>query len=387
MRISFLLLDAYTMDGTVRSTFTLAGELARRHRVEIISVLRAADEPAFPVPGGVRMRSLVDQRAGAKVPWPYAARAARLAARPSELVHPEERCYSSFSAWTDARLARALRGLRTDVLVTTRAGLNVAAARLAPARVVRVAQEHLQLGMNEPGLLAEIKRWYPRLDAVTTLTDADRADYEAALPDGGCRVVTIGNGLPDQVHPRSRQENRIVAAGGRLVWIKGYDLLIDAFAKVVEKHPGWRLRVYGTGPRRDGLRARATALGLYNDVLLMGPADDLEGEIAKASILAVSSRAEPFGMTIIEAFACGVPVVSFDCPRGPREIITDGHDGLLVPPEDAGALAEALIRLIDDEELRRRMAANALASADRYRIGEIAARWEAMITELRAAKR
>lgn len=94
---------------------------------------------------------------------------------------------------------------------------------------------------------------------------------------------------------------------------------------------------------------------------MLEPTDDMEGELAKASILAMSSRAEPFGMTIIEAFACGVPVVAFDCPRGPREIITDGVDGLLVPPEDVGALAETLIRLIDDEELRRTMSANARA--------------------------
>ncbi|TYB48343.1 glycosyltransferase [Actinomadura chibensis] len=387
MRITFLLLDAFTIDGTVRSTFTLADELALRHDVEIVSVLRDADRPVFPLSDRVELRSLVDLRPDAKVPWPNTARAERLMPEPSALVHPEERCYDKFSAWTDDRITRFLRRPHTDVLVTTRAGLNIAAARFVPRRVVVIGQEHLQLGIHADGIRAEIEEWYPKLDALTSLTNADRADYEALLPDGSCPVYTIGNGLPRRLYPLSRQDNRLVVAAGRMVWIKGYDLLIGAFAKVVEKHPEWRLRIYGQGVRHDELLRKATRLGLHNNVLLMEPTDDMEGELAKASILAMSSRAEPFGMTIIEAFACGLPVVGFDCPRGPREIITEGHDGLLVPPEDADALAETLIKLIDDEELRRRMAANARASAERFGIAGVAERWEQMIAELRRRPR
>lgn len=121
---------------------------------------------------------------------------------------------------------------------------------------------------------------------------------------------------------------------------------------------------------------------LHNNVTFMGPTGDIEGELAKASIHAVSSRFEGFGMTIIEAFACGVPVVSFDCPRGPREIITPGHDGLLVPPDDVDALAAGLLQMIDDEEGRRRMAENALRTAGNYDISTIVGRWERSFAEL-----
>ncbi|WP_433227669.1 glycosyltransferase family 4 protein [Actinomadura formosensis] len=387
MKITFLLLEAFSIDGTVRCTFTLAEELSRRHDVEIVSVLRDRDRPLLPLSDRVRLRSLVDLRPEAKIAWPNAGRAERLMPEPSALIPPQERSYNKFSAWTDDRIGRFLRRPRTDVLVTTRAGLNLLAARFAPRRVVVVGQEHLQLGINEPEIIDEFKEWYPRLDALTTLTAADGADYEAALPAGSCPVHTIGNGLPHRLYPRSRQENRVVVAAGRIVWIKGYDLLISAFAKVVEKYPEWKLRIYGDGPRREELRRKATRLGLYNNVLMMEPTDDMEGEFAKASVLAMSSRAEPFGMTIIEAFACGLPVVGFDCPRGPREIITAGHDGLLVPPEDPDAFAEALIRLIGDEELRLRMAGHALASAERFDISVVAERWEKMLTELRAAPR
>ncbi|MFA1539695.1 glycosyltransferase family 4 protein [Actinomadura monticuli] len=387
MKITFLLLEAFSIDGTVRCTFTLADELSQRHDVEIVSVLRDRDRPVLPLSDRVRLRSLVDLRPDAKVPWPNTGRAERLMPEPSALIPPQERSYNKFSAWTDDRISRFLRRPRTDVLVTTRAGLNLLAARFAPRKVVVVGQEHLQLGINEPEMAAEFEEWYPRLDALTTLTVADGADYEELLPAGTCPVYTIGNGLPPRLYPRSRQENKVVVAAGRMVWIKGYDMLVTAFAEVVKKHPEWRLRIHGQGPRRDELRRKITRLGLYNNVLLMDPTDDMEGEFAKASILAMSSRAEPFGMTIIEAFACGLPVVGFDCPRGPREIITDGHDGLLVPPEDPAAFAAALSRLIGDEELRLRMAGRARTSAERFDIAVVAVHWEKMLGELRTAPR
>ncbi|WP_176611434.1 glycosyltransferase family 4 protein [Actinomadura sp. WMMB 499] len=376
-----MLLNAGTLDGTVRSTFTLADELSRRHDVEIIGVRRTSDAPAFPLSDRVRLRHLVDERADARPGGWRPGRARRLLDEPSTLVHPEERSYRFYSALTDERIPRALRRLRADVLVTTRAGLNIAAARFAPSRVTRIGQEHLHLGIHEPGILAEIERWYPKLDAVTTLTEADRDSYRSLIPD--LRVRTLRNGLPDRVYPRSRQENKTVVAAGRLAWIKGYDLLITAFARVAEKHPEWTLRIHGKGDRLDRLRRQVTRLGLYNNVMLMGPSDDIESEFAKASILAVPSRAEAFGMTIVEGFACGLPAVAFDCPRGPREIITAGHDGLLVPPGDPAALGDALVRLIDDEGLRHRMAAAAPGTARRYAVSSVAADWEDVLADLR----
>jgi glycosyltransferase involved in cell wall biosynthesis len=196
------------------------------------------------------------------------------------------------------------------------------------------------------------------------------------------RVFTIGNGLPGGPRPRSRQENRIVLAAGRLVPVKGYDRLLKAFVRVAEERPDWKLRIYGEGRVGEKLVRLSVKLRLHNNVTFMGSTGDIQGELAKASIHAVSSRFEGFGMTIIEAFASGVPVISFDCPRGPREIITSGVNGLLVPADDVDALAEGLIRMIDDEEGRRRMAENALQAARNYDISTIAGRWEKSFAEL-----
>lgn len=381
MKVSLLIMNAYGMGGTVRATTNLAGELAERHDVEIVSVFRHRDRPFLAPSGRVRIRPLVDTRRTAGKWWPFGT-SARLR-RPSRLFHPEERAYSNFNAESDRALTRYLADPETDVLVTTRAGLNVAAARLARDGVVLIGQEHLHYGAHKPGILGEIHEWYPRLDAVVTLTEADRAEYANVLEGHRTRVYTIGNGLPGTVHPRSRLDNRVIVAAGRLVRVKGYDRLLDAFAKVVQKRPDWKLRIYGDGTHAGRLGRQARALGLHNNVVFMGSTRDMEGELAKASLHVITSRFEGFGMTIVEAFGCGVPVVSFDCPQGPREIITNGHDGLLVPDGDTDAFGDAVLSLIDHPDELRRLAENGRQTAGRYAIGAVADRWDEVFADLR----
>ena len=375
-----LIMNAYGMGGTVRATANLADELSLRHDVEIVSVFRHRNTPFLRTSDRVRRSHLVDLRPGAQKWWQPGA-TTRLK-RPSRLFHPEERAYGNFNAESDRALKRYLSGLRTDVLVTTRAGLNVAAARFARDGIVLIGQEHLHFGAHTPGVLDEIRQWYPRLHAIVTLTEADRSAYTRMFEDDRTLVYTIGNGLPETLRPLSRLENHVVIAAGRLVKVKGYDRLLDIFAKVVEKRPDWTLRIYGDGTQADRLSRRARALRLHNHVAFMGSTDDMEGELAKASLHAVTSRFEGFGMTIVEALASGVPVVSFDCPQGPREIITSGHNGLLVPDGDLDAFADALVALMDDEGELRRIAENGLEVADRYRISEVADRWDKVFTDL-----
>jgi glycosyltransferase involved in cell wall biosynthesis len=381
VKISILIMNAYGMGGTVRATFNLADELALRHDVEVVSVFRHRNRPFLPHSNRVRLTDLVDLRPAAKRWWRFGF-ASRLK-KPSRLFHPEERAYSNFNAESDRALKKYLAEMQTDILVTTRAGLNIAAAQLARDGVILVGQEHLHFGAHKPGILEEIRTWYPKLDAVITLTDADHTEYEQILDGHPTRVYAIGNGLPDTPRPQSRLDNRVVLAAGRLVKVKGYDRLLDAFAKVVEKRPDWKLRIYGDGTQGVKLSTRARSLGLHNNVAFMGSTSDVEGELAKASIHVVTSRFEGFGMTIVEAFAAGVPVVSFDCPQGPREIITSGHDGILVPDGDIDAFADALLSLMGSPDEMRRLADNGKETALRYRIPEVADRWDEAFTDLR----
>ncbi len=168
---------------------------------------------------------------------------------------------------------------------------------------------------------------------------------------------------------------------------KGFDLLIPAFAQVVREHPEWRLRIFGTGPRRGQLAGLIEQHGLGGHVALRGRTDRLEEELTDASVYALSSRFEGLPMVMIEAMTHALPVVAFDCPTGPGDVLTDGVDGVLVPPRDVDALAAALSRVIADRKLRVRMGRAALRTSRAYGPDQIMPLWEDLFSELLAGER
>ncbi|MET8690375.1 glycosyltransferase family 4 protein [Streptomyces sp. NPDC004732] len=381
MKIRFLLLNAYAVGGTVRTVVNQANALAAAgHEVEIASVHRHRAAPAFPLHHGIRLHALTDTTVTG--PWGRRHVEAWQRRRPSELIPRAEVKFTRFSRLTDHRITRYLRSLNDGVLITTRPGLNILSARFAPPTVLRIGQEHLHYERHKPALTQQIDLWYPRLDALTVLTEADRQTYAARLPGAQVRIERIPNPLPDATPARSSLDRPLVVSAGRLVKAKGFDTLIEAFARVARAHPDWQLRIYGSGPERDRLRTLIHERHLYNHVYLMGSTPYLEAELAKASLFALASRHEGFGMVLAEAMSHGVPPVSFDCPQGPREIITGGQDGLLIAPGNAVALAEALALLIEHPELREKLGESAALAARRYAPGRIREQWEALFAEL-----
>ncbi|GLF96153.1 glycosyltransferase [Streptomyces yaizuensis] len=385
MRISFLIHNAYGIGGTIRTTFNLARVLAERHDVEIVSVFRHREAPIMGAPDGVVLRHLVDLRKnspGYDADHPDYS-------RPAKVFPRGDGRHKQYSRLTDERIAAHLAAVEADVVIGTRPGLNVHIARQTRPGPLRVGQEHLTLDSHGYRLRREIGYRYPLLDALTTVTEADARAYRGlGLP--GLRIDAVPNSVPaPSVEPADGSAKYVVAAG-RLTRVKRYDDLVAAFAQVAAARPDWRLRIYGsgdkTGNEREQLAAQIEKLGLKDSVTLMGNADPLEKEWVKGSVAAVTSARESFGMTIVEAMRCGLPVVSTDCPHGPREIIEDGVDGRLVPVGDIDAIAKALLDLIGDDEARRRAGRAALVSAERFDPATIALRHEALFTELAAAR-
>jgi glycosyltransferase involved in cell wall biosynthesis len=371
--VRFLLAHAWGMGGTIRTTLTNAAYLAERGDVEVVSVYRTREHPFFAFAPCLRVRALHDRR-----------REGLLARLPSLLIHPEDYAYPWCSLATDLALLRWLRSLRADVLVTTRPAFNLLAARLAPPDVATVGQEHLHSAAHRPRLAADIRRHYRRLDALTVLTTHDERDYRALLADAPTRVARIPNPLsPGEPAPADLTATTVVAAG-RLNRQKGFDLLIAAFAIVAPSAPGWRLRIYGSGPERDRLQSQIDAAGLGDRVALMGRSSELGAALAEASIFALSSRFEGFGMVLAEAMSHGLPVISFDCPHGPHDILRGGRDGILVPPEDVDALAAALLELIADLDRRRALADAARRRSRDFDVATIGPDFQGLLATLRA---
>ncbi len=378
MHISFLINSGYGMGGTIRTTYNLARTLAEHHDVEVVSVFRYRDRPFFDPGPGVRLRSLVDMRrdsAGYEGAEPEHALPARVFPR-SDGRHPQ------YSALTDRRIGEHLATTAADIVIGTRPGLNAHIARQTRRGPARLGQEHLTLSTHSARLKLMLRDTYPRLDAVTTVTEADARDYRSVLRLPGVRVEALPNSVPEPDVAPSDGTGKWVVAAGRLAPAKRYDVLIRAFGRAVAERPDWGLRIYGSGREYGRLRALIDELGLYNHVFLMGPAHPIEAEWAKGSIGAVTSSLESFGMTIVEAMRCGLPVVATDCPHGPGEIIRHGVDGLLAPTGDVRAVSAALLRLMNDDALRQRMRQAALVSSARFDPAHVGARYEELMTDL-----
>jgi GalNAc-alpha-(1->4)-GalNAc-alpha-(1->3)-diNAcBac-PP-undecaprenol alpha-1,4-N-acetyl-D-galactosaminyltransferase len=168
-----------------------------------------------------------------------------------------------------------------------------------------------------------------------------------------------------------------VVGMGRLTHEKGFDLLLAAFAEVADAEPSWHLLVLGDGELRGSLEEEAIRLDIGSRVTFLGALRDPFQVLEQAKLFVLSSRVEGFGNVLIEAMACGLPVLSFACEYGPAEIIDDGSTGLLVEPENTDALAAAMKRLMEDPQLRSDLAMAGKRSASRFELEMIVSAWEA----------
>jgi glycosyltransferase involved in cell wall biosynthesis len=244
---------------------------------------------------------------------------------------------------------------------------------------------HNNLGEGWEGLR---RRSYPLAKYLTVLT-GEAAPYFSCFMDNRVRVMPnpIANAARPAHEPKTRRETgRTLLAMGRLAYEKGFDLLLQAFALIAKRQPDWCLQIWGEGELRSQLEHCASNLGLRERVQFCGFTKTPFEVMRQADLFVVSSRCEGFSNVLAEAMACGLPVVSFDCPSGPRHIVRDGIDGHLVPPQDVHALAATLDSLMVNEDERRRLAANAPKIIERFGMEKVMSSWEQLVLEPDARK-
>lgn len=347
MKIAFFI-RALKGGGAQRDTILLANEIAARgHAVELLTL----------VPEGA-LRPLVSERvaivpiAGGKLRSAVPGlRRALIVRGPDVLIAAE--AAPNLIALVAARL------LPKDIrprIVLREVGSPSIAQRLDPYRQNRIAYRVLRLA-------------YRLADVVVTLTEGARRDLAqnfgvpeekiARMSANAVIDAAIAN-LPD-----TKRETGLIVSVGRLSPEKEHAILIRAFAKLA--HLGWRLEIAGEGPMREPLLALIHELGVERSVMLTGFVNDPFSVFRRAELVVSSSLYEGFGNAIVEALACGTPVVATDCPYGPREILADGRYGLLVPVGDADALAlamnQAMAATPDRAALRARAATHTVARA------------------------
>lgn len=294
--------------------------------------------------------------------------------------------------WANWRRVRRLRALikkhRPDCvlgMMTTSSVLSVMASKGLKNRVI--AMEHTHPPKQKlPEAWQKMRHWaYQRADAVVTLTGATGRWVREHIP--GAHVHVIPNAVrwplpaiePTVDSHKAEGCFRLLAVG-RYHEVKGFDRLIAAFSMLAKYFPDWELVIVGEGPQRSALEQQVESLGLQERVRLVGQVGNMQDWYESSDIYVLSSRYEGLSNSLLEAMACGLPVVAVDCDVGPREIIRNEIDGILVSPaDDIEALAAHLSDLMGRPLHRTALARRAVDVRDRFSVARVMTLWEAVL--------
>lgn len=297
------------------------------------------------------------------------------------------------------RKRRIHRGRLTELLMRERADIVVSLypsessfipdIRDGSKKVLELHyNKYFRLQYNRRGLLGQADRFRMRqderivrkFDRFVVLTRED-AGYWGALPN----LAVIPNAALQMPATTYDPESHRVIAVGRLDYQKGFDRLLDAWALIPdEAREGWTLDIFGQGEWEQMLKEQAVRLGISDSARINRPTSKIFEEYARSAFLAMSSHYEGLPMVMIEAMACGLPVVSFDYPCGPKDIILNGENGLIVPEGDVRALADAMAALMADAGLRQHMAEKAREVTGIYSEENVMSLWKQCFDSLTA---
>lgn len=344
--------------GVEKAIINMANLFVERYDVEIISVYKMPGSPAYPLDKRVRVRYLLRDTPN-RAEWKAAARQLR----PVSFAKESARAVKILVGKKLA-VIEAIKGIKSGVVITTRHEDNVLLSRFGRPGVLKIAQLHHDHNF-EPQYVNSFKNNYRNIDYFTLLTPGLADEVGEMMRQTATKTVFIPNFIdsyPDK--PDFAAREKTVLAAGRLNYVKRFDKLIKTFTLVHEKQPEWRLKIIGEGEERAALERLIRELGAQDYVTLTGvmDAEQIEREMCRAGIYAMTSESEGFSFVVLEAQSCYLPTVAFDVRVGPPFLITDGVNGCLVPDGDDAAFAAKLLELMTDDAKRQ-----ALGDAARVR--------------------
>ena len=293
-------------------------------------------------------------------------------------VERKMRWHFWYGAW---KLRRFLKKNKIEVVIDIDTfNANWTAKAVRGLDIKWIAWDHFNYNYSKGWKRQEALRLIQEgADGLVLLSKADRETYLRETDFAPDFLHQIYNPLSFEIgHPIDHRGQKKVVAMGRIAPQKGFDLLLKSWLIVEKSIKDWTLEIVCGYGDYQALEREAKAMGCKH-VICTGPTNDVPGVMSQAAIFALSSRFEGFGLVITEANACSVPAVSYDCPCGPNEIITDGVDGLLVEPENVEQFAQKLMLLMKNDELRAEMGLKAYESSKRFCIDKIVEKWVELI--------
>lgn len=252
---------------------------------------------------------------------------------------------------------------------------------LSKTNIPTISLEHIAFKTRPRWLKTISKILYKNIDHVVTINSDDLKSFKEI----GCSKVSVipnPSSFPsislDEVNINNTKK---VLAIGRLTYQKNFHALIEAWQLLNDKTLGWHLEIYGDGEDKDSLNDLIDKYKLEN-VFIKANTASLSEVYKQAAFLVMSSRYEGFGMVLVEALSFGLPIISFDCPHGPSEIISNSVNGFLVEDQNVEKLSQAMLRLIENPELKNELSQNALKSSYKYDINNIGQYWKDLFKDM-----
>ena len=374
MKILYSIAGTYNSGGMERVLANKANWLvAHGHEVIIVTTDQRGESPYFPLDARIKCYDLAinyEENNGKSFF--------------NKIIH------YPFKQWKHKkRLTALLKELRPDIVISMfcNDASFIPSIKDGSKKILEIhfsRFKRLQYGRKGLWRLADWWRYktdakvVSRFDKFVVLTHEDK-EYWGNLRN----MCVIPNARTFEVSQPATLEAKKVVAVGRLNHQKGFDRLIDAWAIVAKEMPDWTLQIVGDGELRDELQQQIENLGLSATVTLGRAEKDMMSVYKSASILAMSSYYEGLPMVLLEAQAAGLPIVSFDCKCGPKDVIEDGVDGFLVEEGDIEDLAQKLLVLMQDANLRSRMGAAAYTHSERYSEDRIMRQWTEMLENIK----
>ncbi|MCM1021754.1 MAG: glycosyltransferase family 4 protein [Muribaculum sp.] len=358
MKICFFTDDITKIGGIERVTSILCSELYQGYEIDIVSIFKGRDKTAYPFPKEIEIRYLTKKKHGIK-------------------PHSFKRTINLLKTLTIVR--RYFKKNNYDLVIAQSFPPAFAMFISGFNKNKIIVCEHVYAWYYNK-IIQNIRKYiYNQLRALIVLTSKDKLFFKSYGLKTDIFVIPNPADIDTPSNIIKREPYRLIAAG-RLEYQKGFDNLIRSFCEVHKLHPEWVLDIYGKGSLKDELQNLIDSQHLSESVKLRGITDSLNVEFCKSQIYVLSSHFEGFPMVLIEALSCGLPCIAYDCPNGPSDIITSDN-GILVPDQDEKALTEAIIKLIEDENLRNLMQSHAKSSVQRFEKHNIALMWEKLINQ------
>lgn len=353
MRIAFICNDITTRGGIERVTANLASLFVNKKQdVTVISLFQENESPSYSLDSGVKIIYLNH--------FSY-----------TQLKNPLAKTISFVKNTLRIRGLHGNNNYNVIIAQATRAAIH---CRLAGLQSVTIASEHFKYDLYTGWRLRLRNKIYKEFALVSVLTENDYQKFMRV----GVKCIHIPNMCVNPPKSPKVQSNlwktKTIVSLGRLHYQKGFDLLIQSIPNVVKIHPDWRFEIYGEGDEFNHLNSLIKKLNIPEYVILKGYCQDIGDVLSKASFYVLSSRYEGFPMCLLEAMSYGLPIVSFNCPEGPADLLKN-NAGLLITPENIAALATGINYMIENPEESQHMVHNAFINLQEYSPQNIYNKW------------